>query len=482
MGGAGAAGGVEVAVGLGGGKSLIPKMNGEGKGIAEGGGELLGAAGLGAEVAGEVEGIAEDDGGAVEFAEEAAEGFEILAGIFADEGEHGLGGKAELIRDGDADAASAEIEAEEARRHPSCYREPAARGASYNESGYSRIEKCAEGEGFLILLRRFLFLMALVALAAAGAAGYVLLAPAGPKTTTFVEIAPGMPTSEIAAQLEEHGIIRSRYGFMALNLLRGGPLEAGDYRFRHPATMAEVWNRLHRGDVYTLTVTIPEGSNIFDIGARVQAAGLGTKGAFVEAAREDTALVRSIDPKAPSVEGYLFPDTYHFDPHATPEQMMAEMVHQFVESAQSIGLTSDYHRVVTLASLVEKETPIAAEKPLVASVFENRLRMNMPLMTDPSVIYAALLQGRYRGAIYESDLQSRSSYNTYQHTGLPPGPICNPGLNSLEAAMHPAHTDYLYFVAASADPSGHSRFSATLQQHAKDVQAYRRALREAARH
>ena len=135
---------------------------------------------------------------------------------------------------------------------------------------------------------------------------------------------------------------------------------------------------------------------------------------------------------------------------------------------------------MTLASLVEKETPIDAERPLVASVFVNRMAKDMPLMTDPSVIYAALLQGNYRGAIYESDLQSPSSYNTYQHTGLPPGPICNPGLKSLEAAMHPAQTDYLYFVAASADPSGKSVFSSTLQEHAKDVQAYRRALRQSA--
>jgi UPF0755 protein len=115
---------------------------------------------------------------------------------------------------------------------------------------------------------------------------------------------------------------------------------------------------------------------------------------------------------------------------------------------------------------------------VVASVFENRLTKDMPLMTDPSVIYAALLDGRYRGTIYASDLQADSSYNTYKHAGLPPGPICNPGIASLKAAMHPAQTDYLYFVAASADPSGHSRFSATLEEHAKDVEQYRRAARQ----
>jgi UPF0755 protein len=331
------------------------------------------------------------------------------------------------------------------------------------------------------LLRRFVTVVFLAVLVAAGAIAYVLLVPAGPRTAMFLEIPPGTSTAGIAWELKEHGLIRSRYVFEALARLQRGTLKAGEYRFEHPARMEEVWSRLERGDVYTVTLTIPEGSNIFDIGARVEAAGLGTKEAFLTAAKQDTDLVADLDPKAPSVEGYLFPDTYHFDPHATAREMMAKMVGQFRESARSIGLTGDYHRVVTLASLVEKETPIEAERPLVASVFVNRLDKKMPLMTDPSVIYAALLQGRYRGTIYESDLQADSSYNTYQHTGLPPGPICNPGVQSLEAAMHPAQTDYLYFVAASADPFGRSRFSATLEEHEKEVQAYRRALRQAAR-
>lgn len=330
------------------------------------------------------------------------------------------------------------------------------------------------------MVRRFFFLLFLAILVAAGAAAWALLVPVGPHTDTFVEITPGTPTSQIAAKLKDRGLIRSRYVFLALDVFKGGTLKAGEYRFNHPARMEEVWRRLHLGDVYTVTLTIPEGSNIFDIGARVEAAGLGSKDAFVAAAKQDTALVAELDPTAPSLEGYLFPDTYHFDPRATPQEMMAVMVRQFRESTRTIGLTADYHRVVTLASLVEKETPIDAERPLVASVFVNRMAKDMPLMTDPSVIYAALLQGNYRGAIYESDLQSPSSYNTYQHTGLPPGPICNPGLKSLEAAMHPAQTDYLYFVAASADPSGKSVFSSTLQEHAKDVQAYRRALRQPA--
>ena len=328
-------------------------------------------------------------------------------------------------------------------------------------------------------MRRLFFLIVLAALAAAGSVATVMLMPAGPERATFVDILPGTPSARIAAQLEQQGIIRSKWVFLGLRLVRGGTLKAGEYRFDHPMPMTEVWEKIRRGEIYTVEVTIPEGANIFDIGARLQAAGLGAKDAFVKAARQDASLIKDLDPQAPSLEGYLFPDTYRFAPHTDPQEMMITMVKRFRAATVRIGLTADIHRTVTLASLVEKETPINAERPLVASVFENRLAKNMPLMTDPSVIYAALLDGRYRGTIYESDLQANSAYNTYRHEGLPPGPICNPGLKSLEAAMHPATTDYLYFVAASADPSGKSRFSATIEEHAKDVQAYRRAVRQA---
>jgi UPF0755 protein len=473
--GARASGRVEMAVGFRRGEALVPEVHGQGKGLAEGISEGLGFGRLWAEVAGEMERIAKDDRRAVEFAKKATEGFEVLAEVPADERQHWLGGESQLVGDGDANAARAKIESEEARRHSLMLAERKGKLASYNQ--FWNQKETAQR----IRLRRFFFLLVLAALAVGGAAAFVVLAPAGPQTPIFVDIAPGTSTSGIAAQLEEHGLIRSRYMFVALARVQGSTLKAGEYRFDHPARMEEVWSRLERGDVYTVTVTIPEGSNIFDIGARLEAAGLSSKEGFLAAAKQDTDLVADLDPKAPSLEGYLFPNTYHFDPHATPRQMMAAMVGQFRQAARSVGLTANYHRVVTLASLVEKETPIEAERPLVASVFVNRLEKNMPLMTDPSVIYAALLQGRYRGTIYESDLASDSSYNTYQHTGLPPGPICNPGTQSLEAAMHPAQTDYLYFVAASADPSGRSRFSATLEEHQKDVQAYRRALRRATR-
>jgi UPF0755 protein len=328
------------------------------------------------------------------------------------------------------------------------------------------------------LLRRLFLLLVLALLVAAGAIAFALLVPAGPRTETFVDINPGMSTMQIATQLKQQGIIWSKDVFLGLYALRGRTLKAGVYRFDRPEPMMQVWDRMRRGDVYTIAVTIPEGSNIFDIGARMQAAGLGSADAFVAAAKQGTDLIVDLDKTAPSVEGYLFPDTYHFEPHTPPQETMAAMVRRFRQEAQQIGLTSDVHQTVTLASLVEKETPIDRERPLVASVFDNRLDKNMPLMTDPSVIYAALLDGRYRGTIYQSDLSANSPFNTYVHGGLPPGPICNPGIKSLTAAMHPAQTEYLYFVAAGADPSGQSRFSTTLEQHAKDVEAYRQAVRQ----
>lgn len=327
-------------------------------------------------------------------------------------------------------------------------------------------------------MRRFFLLLMLLVLVAVGAVAFALLVPAGPRTAKLVDINPGMSTRQIAAALKQQGIIRSQDVFLGLYLVRGRTLKAGTYQFDHPAPMSEVWDRLRRGDVYTVAITIPEGSNIFDIGARLQAVGLATQADFVKAAQQDRTAVRDLDPSAPSVEGYLFPDTYHFQPHTPTVEMILTMVKRFRQVAQQIAMTGDYHQIVTLASLVEKETPLDKERPLVASVFENRLDKNMPLMTDPSVIYAAELAGNYRGTIYQSDLQANSSYNTYKHSGLPPGPICNPGVKSLTAAMHPAQTDYLYFVAASADPSGQSRFSSTLQEHAKDVEAYRRAVRQ----
>jgi peptidoglycan lytic transglycosylase G len=328
------------------------------------------------------------------------------------------------------------------------------------------------------LVRRLLVVLLVLALVAVFFATRELIVPAGPAAETFVEVVPGMGTRAIGSLLAERGIIRSRYAFDLWHVLRSGTLKAGEYRFAQQATLAAVYNRMVRGDVYTRTLTIPEGFNLFDISQAVQDAQLGTKESFLAAANQDVALIADLDPGAKNLEGYLFPDTYRFQRHQPPSRLLAAMVRRFRQSTATIGLDGDYHRIVTLASLVEKETPVAEDRPLVASVLENRLAQNMPLMTDPTVIYAALLEKQYRGAIYQSDLKRDSAYNTYRHSGLPPGPICSPGIASLQAATHPAESKFLYFVA---DPSasGHSRFATTLEEHERNVNAYRKGLKDA---
>jgi len=336
-----------------------------------------------------------------------------------------------------------------------------------------------------------IFFLALLA-GSAAAALFVFL-PAGPESETFVDIASGSSSTEIAKQLESAGIVRSRYAFDLVRLWKRGRLKAGEYRFDHPAAVAEVYARIARGDVYTLSVTIPEGSNRFDIATRIVQAGFlkVTREDFLTATISETPLIADIDPRARNLEGYLFPDTYRFPRKATSQQIIATMVRRFRAVSSEIGLETmanlspasrSTHDVVTLASLVERETAVASERPLVASVLTNRLAKKIPLMTDPAVIYGLQAEGQWRGAIYQSDLadpKHDTLYNTYRHAGLPPGPIANPGAASLRAAMHPAATDYLYFVAAGADPQGKSRFAATLDEHNKNVASYRKSIKQA---
>jgi UPF0755 protein len=319
----------------------------------------------------------------------------------------------------------------------------------------------------------------LLLLFAGGGLAWLLLTPFGPEAESFVELAPGSSTLRMGRQLEAAGIVRSRYAFDLLRWWKRGTLHAGEYRFDHPVTVAEVYAKIARGDVFTRTVTIPEGASLFEIGARLEQAGIGTKQGFIETAEKQKGLVADLDPTAKSLEGYLFPDTYHFARKATPAQVCAAMVRRFRAVAGQIGLKGNVHRLVTMASLIERETAVDAERPLVASVFENRLAKKMPLMTDPAVIYGLELEGRWRGAIYASDLKLDTPYNTYLHPGLPPGPVANPGARSLRAAMEPAQTNYLYFVAAGANPQGHSAFAATIEEHNHNVAGYRHAVKKA---
>jgi UPF0755 protein len=323
---------------------------------------------------------------------------------------------------------------------------------------------------------KFLGILLLLLLLALAAGAYIVYTPYGPSAETFVHIPPGTGSSAISARLQKAGIVRSRYAFEFVSLRKGGTLKAGEYRFDHPVPPAEVYDRLVRGDVYTQSLTIPEGYNIFDIAAAVEAAGFAKHDAFLAAERQHTELIADLLPPnahPASLEGFLFPDTYRFSRHAAPLQMLTAMVHRFRQASTQLGLDrTNIIPTVTMASVIEKEVGQEAERPLVAGVFTNRLARSIPLATDPTVIYAALLDNRWRGTIYASYLQSPSPYNTYKHTGLPPGPISNPGVASLRAALHPAQTDYLYFVS---DAAGHTRFSVSLKQHAQQVQDYRQA-------
>jgi UPF0755 protein len=330
-------------------------------------------------------------------------------------------------------------------------------------------------------VRKFLAVVLLLAVVGAGVVGtYMVLAPAGPTVEQFVVIPTGSSATRIGRILEDQGIIRNRYAFDAWRLFKRGTLKAGEYRFDHPVPLTEVYGRLVRGDVYTVTVTIPEGYNVFDIAKTMEEAKLHTAKEFIAGATANVGLVKDLDQTAPTLEGYLFPETYKFPPAWTVKEMQAAMVKEFRRKAQALGITgagtsASVHDVVTLASLVEKETGVASERGAVASVFENRMARGMPLETDPSVIYAALLEGKYQGVITMSELRSPSPYNTYTHTGLPPGPIANPGVDSLRAALHPPTTGYLYFVA---DAAGHSRFATSLKEHNSNVEQYRKAVRE----
>jgi UPF0755 protein len=327
------------------------------------------------------------------------------------------------------------------------------------------------------LFRLTILAIVLAGLFTAAFAGYRYLSPyRGFGAETFVEIEHGMSSREIAQTLAAQGVVRSPWAFLAIRALHPkAALEAGEYRFDSPQTAWAVFNKIRRGDVFYEEFTIPEGSNIFDIAGLLQRSDTVDPDAFLKAAA-NPASIRDLDPVTPDLEGYLFPSTYRVTHRTTAVELCRMMTTEFRRQWAALGgkaRIAETHRWVTLASLVEKETAVSQERPLVAAVFLNRLRLDMPLQCDPTTVYAALLENRYRGVIHKSDLASANPYNTYAHAGLPPGPISNPGASSLKAALAPADTDYLYFVA-KPDGSGSHHFSSTLVEHEKAVLAYRK--------
>jgi UPF0755 protein len=306
---------------------------------------------------------------------------------------------------------------------------------------------------------------------------WVLTPSVGPPRQCFVVIPRGANARQISRILEDGGVIENRLQFLMVRALRPrARLKAGEYMFKDRQSMWKVFDRIVRGDIFYYVLVVPEGNSTFDIAQTLDRLKIMNGAAFLAAAR-DPAPIRDLDPQAPSLEGYLFPDTYHVTRHTTPAQLCTLMTDRFRKAWRLMGPpAAKPHEVVTLASLVEREAKLPDERPLIASVFANRLRIGMALQCDPTTVYAAEVEDRYRGVIHRSDLASQQAYNTYQHTGLPPGPIANPGMASLKAALQPAETDYLYFVVRP-DGSGGHQFSKGLADHTRAVQQYRRGVR-----
>lgn len=292
----------------------------------------------------------------------------------------------------------------------------------------------------------------------------------------FVTIEPGSGTRTIGQRLIQAGVIRDEATLRAA-LWRSGrarALQAGEFRFDRPMTPAEVIDKIASGDVYNRRITFPEGLNIQEMARLYEQQGFGKAAAFVEAAR-DPGAIRSFDPAATDLEGYLFPETYSMPRDTTAAKLVGLMVGRFKQlftaemqqAAQALELTP--REVVTLAALVEKETAQPSERPIVAAVYLNRLKIGMAMQADPTVIYALQRAGRYNGNIRRDDLSFDSPYNTYRYPGLPPGPIASPGLASLQAAVSPAKVDYLYFVSRN---DGSHVFARTLVEHNENVRQY----------
>jgi peptidoglycan lytic transglycosylase G len=332
--------------------------------------------------------------------------------------------------------------------------------------------------------------LAILLAMAAGGAAFLWLQTVRPyeaySKRVIVKVPAGAGAAAVARTLTSHGVLRSRAPFLALYFferLRHRTLKAGEYLFDRPMSPRGVYWKIERGDIYYVRVVVPEGSDRFDM-ARIFHEHLGIDPrAFIEATRE-ISLIRDLDPSAPTLEGYLFPDTYRFPASATAavavQTMLARFRHVFDSRLRSELGNEELHRVVTLASLVEKETPDPAERAEIAGVFERRLQRGMDLDCDPTVAYAARLANQRaadplpaREPITSAELASSSPFNTYRTSGLPPGPICSPGRASLEAALRPAPGDALYFVS---NLHGGHVFASTLAEHNRNVTRYRREV------
>ena len=300
---------------------------------------------------------------------------------------------------------------------------------------------------------------------------------AQPNTVIF-EVEKGQTAKEIALNLKKNGILKKTWPFLVgyRFFFPGLSLKAGEYAIAIPDSPKNILNVLSEGDVYLRSITIPEGLIIMEIAELLDAEGFADKEDFMSAA-EDPSLIHDLDKEAPNLEGYLFPETYRFAKGTSSEEIAAAMVYQFMEvftqewMDRAAELEMSVRDVVTLASLIEEETSLPEEKNIISSVFHNRLNKGMKLDCDPTIIYVLKLEGRFKGRLRTRDLKYDSPFNTYIYPGLPPGPIANPGRDSLEAALYPADEKYLYFVSKN---DGSHHFSRTFREHVKAVNRYQR--------
>ncbi len=327
------------------------------------------------------------------------------------------------------------------------------------------------------MMRRLLIVFVALVFSSCTILGYVaylnFMVPVTPETTVILTIKNGSNLRMVALQLEDSRVIRNQLSLRILARLdqQGGQIQAGTYKFSHAALPQQIMARLVAGDVEKVSLTIPEGFTLRQIIDRIAQAGLGDPQRLTALAHDST-LLKDLNIDADSLEGYLFPETYSFVPGIDEKNLLTMMVNQLwqnldrdlLQSAKKLGLTT--HQLVTLASIIEKETGQQSEMPLISSVFHNRLKRRIPLQTDPTVIYGI---ADFDGNLTRKHLKTPGPYNTYLNRGLPPGPIASPGLTALRAAAHPERTKFLYFVARG---DGSHQFSETLQQHNEAVRRY----------
>ena len=295
----------------------------------------------------------------------------------------------------------------------------------------------------------------------------------------LVLVPKGSPAREVVRILREDRILPHPLAFHALVLvtLSGRRLHYGEYAFPTPPSTFGAWRRLVRGDVVKYEVTVHPGANLYDVAKLLEEKKLFVAETFLAAAASP-AVLRRLEIPGENVEGYLFPESYVFVKPVTPEEIIESMVREFRRNVppdaekQAKGAGLDLHRIVTIASIIEKETRLAEEMPIVSSVIRRRLALGMPLQMDPTVIYGVK---RFDGTVTRKDLRTAGPYNTSQTRGLPPGPISTPGAAAIAAAMNPSKEEYLYFVSRN---DGSHAFSRTLSEHNRAVEEFRRAVRE----